>query len=77
MREVLRVLKPGGRLLIIAETYKGRRFDVLFWPAMKLLGATYLTVTEHRELFAAAGYTEIEITEERAKGWICCLGRKP
>jgi SAM-dependent methyltransferase len=77
MREILRVLKPGGRLLIIAETYKGRRFDALYWPAMKLLGATYLTVAGHRELFAAAGYSEIEIVEEKRKGWICCVGKRP
>lgn len=77
MREILRVLKPGGRLVIIAETYKGRRFDALYRPVMKLLRATYLSVSEHRELFAAAGYSEIEVFEERQKGWICTIGRRP
>ncbi len=77
LREILRVLKPGGRLVVIAETYKGRRFDALYQPAMKLLRATYLGVSEHRDLFSAAGYSEIEVLEERSKGWICVVGRRP
>jgi ubiquinone/menaquinone biosynthesis C-methylase UbiE len=77
LREIRRVLKPGGRLVVIAETYKGRRFDALFRPAMKLLRATYLSVSEHRDLFSAAGYSEIVVFEERRKGWICTVGRRP
>ena len=77
LREILRVLKPGGTLVIIAEAYKGRRFDILFRPAMMLLRATYLSVNEHRELFVAAGYSEVAVFEERGKGWICAVGRRP
>src|SRR5262245_14398289 len=77
LREILRVLKPGGTLVIIAEAYKGRRFDILYRPAMMLLRATYLSVNEHRELFAAAGYSEVAVFEERGEGWICAVGRRP
>jgi len=77
LREVLRVLKPGGELLIVAEAYRRQRFD---WPnrlAMKLIGGAFLSADEHRELFSEAGYREVQIFEERRKGWICATGRKP
>ena len=77
MREVLRVLKPGGTLIVIAESYKKAANDWLHGPAMKLVRSTNLGVAEQRELFAGAGYTDIQIFEERAKGWICGVGKKP
>lgn len=77
VKGILRVLKPGGHLLIIAETYKGRSADWLYRPTMWLLRATYLTVAEHRALFEAAGFSDVQVFEERTKGWICALGRKP
>jgi SAM-dependent methyltransferase len=79
MREVLRVLKPGGVLIIIAEVYKGAN-TVTAKLAEKyalLSGMKLLTANEHRELFANAGYSDVQIIEEPGKGWICGIGRKP
>src|SRR5260221_5647577 len=61
MQEILRVLKPGGTLVIIAESYKSRRPDRLQRLVMKLLKSTDLSVEEHRELFSRAGYTEVQV----------------
>jgi ubiquinone/menaquinone biosynthesis C-methylase UbiE len=77
MQEILRVLKPGGTLIIIAETYKGGRYDMLKGPVMKLLRSAHLSVDEHGELFSAAGYVDVQMFEERDKGWIGGTGRKP
>jgi SAM-dependent methyltransferase len=77
MRKVLRVLKPGGRLVIIAEVYRGRRFDLPYRMVMKLIGGAYLSVDEHRDLFVEAGYAEVQVFPERRKGWICATGLKP
>lgn len=76
MREIVRVLKPGGMLAVIAETYKGGRTDKWQWPIMALLGSSHLSADDQRNLFARAGYTRIEIFEEK-RGWICITGRKP
>ena len=79
MRETFRVLKPGGRLILIAEIYKGANT-----PAAKLAekyasrtGLTLLSVDEHRALFTNAGYSDVQVIEEHDKGWICGIGRKP
>jgi SAM-dependent methyltransferase len=38
MKEILCVLKPGGPLMVVAESYKGGRNDAVLGPVMKLLG---------------------------------------
>jgi ubiquinone/menaquinone biosynthesis C-methylase UbiE len=79
MREVLRVLKPGGKLIIIAEVYKGAKTKTakLAEKYLPLSDMTLLSVNEHRELFANAGYSDVQVIEESGKGWICGIGRKP
>jgi len=73
--EIRRTLKRGGRLIVIAETYKGRKdLDGLFQVTMKILGGDSLTADEHREAFESAGFSEVEVFEEPKKGWICCVG---
>lgn len=79
MREVLRVLKPGGTLTIIAEVYKGAK-TFTAKAAEKYsarTGMALLSIDEHRELFTKAGYSDVQVLAEPSKGWICGIGRKP
>jgi len=78
LREVFRVLSPGGRFVIIAETYKGRRMDWLFRPVMRLLlRATYLSLDEHRAALTAAGFIDVEVDALPSHGWVCAVGTRP
>jgi ubiquinone/menaquinone biosynthesis C-methylase UbiE len=79
MREILRVLKPGGQLIIVAEVYKGAN-TMTSRLAEKYTGRTgmlLLTADEHRQLFTDNGYIGSQVVEEDFKGWICGMGRKP
>ncbi len=76
--EVLRVLKPRGRLIIIAEVYKGAA--AFTSKAMERYsentGMALLSVEEHRALLTDAGYSDVQVITEPGRGWICCIGSK-
>jgi SAM-dependent methyltransferase len=76
MREVYRVLKPGGRLAIIAEFYNGGRHAKYATLLSAHTTMAILDVEQHRAMFTAAGFADVQIDEERAKGWLCCVGTK-
>lgn len=79
LREVLRILKPGGRLIIIAEVYQGAEAytSKAAERYSQKTGMALLSVEEHRELLKDAGYADVQIITEPRKGWICCIGSKP
>lgn len=77
VREVLRVLKPGGTFVLIAETYRGGPFRLLYGLVMPLLRAAFLSDTEHRDLLTQAGFTEVETKHLSGKNWIFATGRRP
>src|SRR5262249_2720576 len=56
MREILRVMKPGGTLLILAEVYKKGARNKVLRPVMKLLKAADMGVDDQRDLFVNAGF---------------------
>jgi ubiquinone/menaquinone biosynthesis C-methylase UbiE len=81
LKEILRVLKPGGALVLIAEAYKGGKYDRLLQRLEVLqqrgiMSYAHLTVSEHSELFSQAGYRDVQVFEEYDKGWLCAVGRK-
>jgi ubiquinone/menaquinone biosynthesis C-methylase UbiE len=77
VREVLRVLKPGGTFALIAEAYRGGPFRLLYSAVMPLLRAKLLSDSEHRDLLTQAGFTEVATRHVRGKNWICAIGRRP
>jgi SAM-dependent methyltransferase len=76
LREVLRVLKPGGRFVLIAETYRGGPFRLIYGLIMPLLRAAYLSDEEHRNLLIEAGLTDVVTQHKPGKNWILATGRR-
>jgi ubiquinone/menaquinone biosynthesis C-methylase UbiE len=78
MREVFRVVKPGGTLVLIAEVYgrsKAKTAQLAEKYAQRT-GMKLLSVEEHRELLEGAGFSDVRVAVEEGKGWICAVGRK-
>ena len=79
LREVRRVLKPSGRLAIIAEVYRGANSTTSRVAAHQAarVGMTLLTVDEHRDRLVEAGFDDVQIDTVDDHGWICALATKP
>jgi SAM-dependent methyltransferase len=78
MREVQRVVRPGGTLIVIAEIYKQSKVASgnVTEKALERSGMKVLTAEQHRELFAEAGFGEIRVAVDERKNWICVVGKK-
>jgi ubiquinone/menaquinone biosynthesis C-methylase UbiE len=77
LKEIRRVIRPGGALLILAEHHKGGRLDTLVKVAMKALRATHLSLDEYRALLAEAGYRNVRVASHPNGRWFCALASVP
>lgn len=77
MKEIRRVVKPGGRVIVILETYRGGRFGAAKGIVMTLLRSRHLTLDRHRAIFSAAGFSDVQVFTEPRRGWFCGVGTKP
>jgi len=76
LREVRRVLKPEGRLLILVEAYKGSKYEERNLRWVKAGDMAYHSPQELKDLLITAGFTDVEMFEKYEKGWACTIGKK-
>ena len=77
MKEIWRVLKPGGVLMMMGGEYKGGKYDKRNQRWVELADMAYHSVDEFDRLFCAAGFAEVQVLEDYDRGWMCGIGRKP
>jgi len=65
VQEVFRVLKYGGKFIIISELYK-----------INYHMKAYKTKPEIKQLFESVGFQTVTIQENTQKGWLCITGLK-
>lgn len=76
LREIRRVLKPGGRLLLVVEAYKGSKFEERNQKWVEAGDMAYHSLQELKDIFLTAGFIDVEMFEEYEKGWACGTGKK-
>jgi len=77
MRESFRVLKPGGQMVVAAEFYNGGKHAKYAERLSQWTTMAILDIDQHQAMFANAGFRDVQIIEESARGWICGRGAKP
>lgn len=70
-RQVLRVLRPGGTFLVVAEVYKRRQSDFILPLVMRALGGSCPSAKEIEEQLISAGFSTVELFDDQRKGWLC------
>jgi ubiquinone/menaquinone biosynthesis C-methylase UbiE len=76
LREVLRVLKPSGTLLIANEAYADARFEERNARWARLADFQLQTPEEVRQCLIEAGYTRVEIDTRHERNWIAVKAQK-
>ena len=76
LKEVHRVAKQNGQLLIVGAVYKNKKYDRRNQRFVDAIGMTYLSIEEFRDILEGVGYSEFDALEEKKKGWFAVKCKK-
>ena len=76
LKEVLRVLKTGGKFLLVADIYGKEGLSEETLDNIKIFNLLNPTKTEFREMFEKSGFADIEIHLKDGTDWIAVSGKK-
>ncbi len=76
LKEIKRVLKPGGTLLLVNEVYKDDRFETRNTKWANLSDMRIHTPDEYKDFLTEAGYHSVEIDNLPQKNWITAMAKK-
>jgi len=76
LKEVHRVTKQNGQLLIVGAVYKNKKYVRRNQRIVDTIGMTYLSIEEFREVLEGVGFSEFDALEEKKKGWFAVKCKK-
>lgn len=76
LREVFRVLKPGGHFLLVADIYGKDGLSEHTLENIRDYRMNNPTLDEFRALFEQAGFSETSLHTKNGTDWICVQGMK-
>ena len=76
LKEVHRVMKQNGQLLIVGALYKNKKYDRRNQRFVDAIGMTYLSIEEFKDILEGAGYSDFDALEEKNKGWFAVKCKK-
>ena len=74
LKEIRRVLKPGGSLILINACYRDEKFEKRNSNLARIGAFTYHLPDEFRIFLSDAGYSQIQIELFENKNWLTALG---
>ncbi len=76
LKEVYRVLKPGGKLLLVFEMVKSDEEPNKWDKVEKLLGIEAVSKDSIADILLHAGYQNIRTYSKSSTGWFCVTAEK-